>query len=78
MLKQKGQAQDYPFHGFVIENVNDSVTMARAGVWADHIQVTKLALLLQRPIQLVRILKCIMLFPLLNQCSYLCLFAADL
>jgi hypothetical protein len=36
----------------VIENVNDSLTMAKAGVWADHVQVQKLSLLLKRPLSL--------------------------
>jgi hypothetical protein len=51
-LQAHGKATEYPFHGFVIENVNDSLTMAKAGVWADHVQVQKLSTLLKRPLEL--------------------------
>lgn len=53
MQKALETGQEYPYSGFVINNVNDSVTMANTGVWADHIQVQKLAHKLQRPIWLV-------------------------
>eukprot|EP01090_Pellita_catalonica_P004089 TRINITY_DN13931_c0_g1_i1.p1 TRINITY_DN13931_c0_g1~~TRINITY_DN13931_c0_g1_i1.p1 ORF type:complete len:739 (+),score=124.96 TRINITY_DN13931_c0_g1_i1:65-2281(+) len=52
-LDKLGQGKIYPFKGFVVQNVNDSVTMAKAGVWADHIQVKKLASRLQRPIWII-------------------------
>ncbi|KAL6069509.1 OTU domain-containing protein [Balamuthia mandrillaris] len=52
-LKKNGMAEEYPYQGFVIQDVNDSITMAKAGVWADHIQVQKLSNLLERPIQVV-------------------------
>jgi len=51
-LQARGKGEQYHFHGFVIENVNDSLTMAKAGVWADHVQVEKLSLMLKRPIEL--------------------------
>eukprot|EP01089_Gocevia_fonbrunei_P021510 TRINITY_DN8386_c0_g1_i1.p1 TRINITY_DN8386_c0_g1~~TRINITY_DN8386_c0_g1_i1.p1 ORF type:complete len:626 (+),score=129.52 TRINITY_DN8386_c0_g1_i1:83-1879(+) len=43
----------YQWEGFTVGGVNDSVTMARDGVWADHIQVKKLAKQMKRPIWLV-------------------------
>jgi hypothetical protein len=51
-MQAHGKGAEYQFHGFVIENVNDSLTMAKAGVWADHIQVQKLSQKLQRPLEL--------------------------
>eukprot|EP01087_Luapelamoeba_hula_P001351 TRINITY_DN1109_c0_g1_i1.p1 TRINITY_DN1109_c0_g1~~TRINITY_DN1109_c0_g1_i1.p1 ORF type:complete len:790 (+),score=143.82 TRINITY_DN1109_c0_g1_i1:258-2627(+) len=52
-LRTQGQADNYQFQGFVIADVNDSVTMAKAGVWADHVQVQKLSALFQCPIRLI-------------------------
>jgi hypothetical protein len=49
-LQENGKGSEYTFHGFVIENVNDSLTMAKAGVWADHVQVQKLSILLKNPL----------------------------
>eukprot|EP01102_Stenamoeba_stenopodia_P017833 TRINITY_DN644_c0_g1_i1.p1 TRINITY_DN644_c0_g1~~TRINITY_DN644_c0_g1_i1.p1 ORF type:complete len:624 (+),score=106.69 TRINITY_DN644_c0_g1_i1:127-1998(+) len=51
--RAKETGQEYPYQGFVIDNVNDSMTMAKVGVWADHIQVQKLAAVLERPIWLI-------------------------
>jgi len=52
-LKANGRESSYPYHGFVIPNINDSLTMATRGVWADHIQVQKLATHFDRPVWLL-------------------------
>lgn len=39
---------------FEVEHESDASTMAQAGVWADHVQMAKVAALLQRSVWLVR------------------------
>eukprot|EP01087_Luapelamoeba_hula_P015392 TRINITY_DN4594_c0_g1_i2.p1 TRINITY_DN4594_c0_g1~~TRINITY_DN4594_c0_g1_i2.p1 ORF type:complete len:1051 (+),score=220.86 TRINITY_DN4594_c0_g1_i2:132-3284(+) len=51
--KEASMRASEDFNGFVIENLNDAGTMAEAGVWADHVQVEKLARRLRRPINLL-------------------------
>jgi len=52
-LAQVGRGQDYQYHGFVITDINDSVTMAKAGVWADNVQVCKLSEAFQCPVKVI-------------------------
>eukprot|EP01119_Soliformovum_irregulare_P013474 TRINITY_DN3588_c0_g1_i1.p1 TRINITY_DN3588_c0_g1~~TRINITY_DN3588_c0_g1_i1.p1 ORF type:complete len:741 (-),score=228.72 TRINITY_DN3588_c0_g1_i1:756-2696(-) len=40
--------------GFIEDNVNDAETMKRDGVWADHIQITKLMLVFKLKLIIVR------------------------
>jgi len=50
-LRDLGRENDYQYTGFVIADVNDSVTMAKAGVWADNIQLCKLSEAFKCPIK---------------------------
>lgn len=43
-----------PYADFTIDDVTDRSTMSTVGVWADHVQVKKMADFLQRPIWIVR------------------------
>eukprot|EP01101_Sappina_pedata_P005107 TRINITY_DN2280_c0_g1_i1.p1 TRINITY_DN2280_c0_g1~~TRINITY_DN2280_c0_g1_i1.p1 ORF type:complete len:632 (+),score=186.69 TRINITY_DN2280_c0_g1_i1:59-1954(+) len=53
-LEAKGEnPEKYAFYGFVIPEINDSIMMARPGIWADHIQLQKISKLLSRPLNLL-------------------------
>jgi hypothetical protein len=43
-----------PYAEFMIDDVTDRTTMSSVGVWADHVQVKKMADFLDRPIWIVR------------------------
>jgi hypothetical protein len=43
-----------PLRAFEEEGVTDTETMLKPGVWADHLQVVKLAAFLNRPVWLLR------------------------
>jgi len=45
---------DDPYKEFVIDGLTDAKTMLKPGVWADHLQVKKLADYLHRPVWLIR------------------------